>query len=594
MASTRTKQQRRKANKRGKSQVMTLQFREVDELAFVGCEYKPMVYWMKGNSMVNGLSTAVEVELLYEDLQPVKKPATIVGLERKHVLSRPLALPFRFKESSLHHDNKKFRLRVRATGNFAGLVEPAVSKPISVIKYKLHVENELPKQFFKDQGGRERRMELRVQLKDAYDKPVRLPKPMPLVAQLCYEKTHDLVPNQHDILKFKHAEPKIGRDGQATILFRIEEVSSRHQRQNFQMYITPDIERCPLNGDVLAVYSSAVTVRSKETGKTNRKRPRKMQYPRPGVAPQIGKCMEDALAASKRMRLDPGASVKGAIDNLIYWSTHTCDVIRSIQAQHVGYGVNSDGSENFGFKIYRCPSCSVCSCDTKIEHKSDCTLNKVLELYEETVGPGVASILKSLEGPALPDTVQHQHDPHDPLAALPLESVDPNQDPVPPPQLPPPNPALVRFSSRDSLTAMIGSIFSSTHSPLPMDFNSAQSPLVGANSPRLHFMEGEHCVHYVYKKHFHNGQTNLGYPAFDKRSKLNGFFSENSHAVGLEESIEYLGLSELKLHPNKVHQVEKEFAKLSMQTPTSEDLIKCVGDYAGLSQMKQDLVSRGR
>jgi len=73
MASTRTKQQRRKANKRGKSQVMTLQFREVDELAFVGCEYKPMVYWMKGNSMVNGLSTAVEVELLYEDLQPVKK-----------------------------------------------------------------------------------------------------------------------------------------------------------------------------------------------------------------------------------------------------------------------------------------------------------------------------------------------------------------------------------------------------------------------------------------------------------------------------------------------------------------------------------------
>merc|ERR1719181_994782 len=130
---------------------------------------------------------------------------------------------------------------------------------------------------------------------------------------------------------------------------------------------------------------------------------------------------------------------------------------------------------------------------------------------------------------------------------------------------------------------MIGSIFNNTLSPFA-EFNSAQSPLVG--SPRLlPFMEGEHCVHYVYKKHFHNGQTNLGYPTFDKRCKLNGFFSETSRAVGLEESIAYLGLSELKLHPNKVHEVEKEFQKLSMQTPpseSSEDLIKCVGDYGGL------------
>merc|ERR1739845_115930 len=99
------------------------------------------------------------------------------------------------------------------------------------------------------------------------------------------------------------SQPEIGKDGEATISFRIEEVSSRHQRQNFKLHIAPDIHRFPLSGDVLDVYSSSVNVRSKRTAKTTRKRSRQIEYPRPGISPLIGKSMEDALKESKRVRL---------------------------------------------------------------------------------------------------------------------------------------------------------------------------------------------------------------------------------------------------------------------------------------------------
>jgi len=582
---------------------MTLQFRGVGELAFVDHKYEATVYLMKGRKLITGVSVMLEVELLYEDGTPASD--TLLCLESKKLrIGKPLhhaKLIYHFKESSLFHGNRKFRLRVRSKEKFPGLL-PAVTEPISVIKYKLGISNLLPVEFFKDQGGRDKHMALEVQLTDATGKSVRLSKSMPLIVQLCYEKSHRLVPNQADILKIMdNSMPKIGRDGRAKVLFRIEEVSSRHQRQNFILYIAPDEERCPLNGDVLAAYSSAVTVRSKQTGPTNRKRTRKMQFPKPGVGPQIGKCLEDAMVASKRARV-AASDPKQASQQLIQWATLTCDMLRSIQSQHIGYELNSDGSPNLQLKTYRCPSCYQSSSGQQNNHTSDCTLNKILSMYTERVGPGIACILNSLtDDQSLIGSEQENvsrgsenMDPkQDPVAPPPVERLDPahtKQDPVPPAPL-------ERFSSEHSLSGIPFNSYQDSPVPLLLERFSSQNSvseiwkdthpsLLDVDSPR--FLESEQMIHYVYMKCFHNGATNLGFPAFDKSCKLKGFFQEKM--AGLHDSAGYLPLSPLNVKPSKVHEIQKEFAnKVSTKTPSSDDSIKCLLNYKDLSQMKEDI-----
>ena len=366
----------------------------------------------------------VEVDVLYEDgtlakgrvLQLLAKDF-LIGKQSPH-----LELSYRFKESSMLHGNRKFRLRARPKEKYPGFL-PAVTEPISVIKYKLNVTNKLPKQFFKDQGGRDKSMHLKVQLTDGQGKCVRLQRRMPLAVLLCYEKELQPVLNQAKILNLMgKSTPHIGTNGESEIVFRIEEVSRNHQRNNFVLCIAPDVQRCPLNRNVLKVYSSGVKILSKPWGTGVRKRARKMQYFQPGISPQIGKCMEDALAASKRPRVAPSDS-KQAIDNMIKWSTYTCDVLRSMQCQPIGYELNSDGSPNVDLKIYRCPSCYQCFTDRQKNHTSDCTLNKVLTMYTECVGPGIADIMKSNnDGEECASRVFESQKKYQPVIGLEFES----------------------------------------------------------------------------------------------------------------------------------------------------------------------------
>jgi len=438
-------------------------------------------------------------------------------------------------------------------------------------------------------------MKLQVKLTDVRGRCVRLQRSMPLAVQLCYEKTRQPVSNQAEILKLMGGlPPQIGTNGRAEISFRIEEVSSRHQRQKFVLCIAPDVERCPLNGNVLAVYSSGVTILSKPTGTNTRKRSRKMQYFQPGISPQIGKCMEDALAASKRPRValsDP----KQAIDDIIKWSTYTCDVLRSIQCQPIGYELNCDGSPNTNLKIYRCPSCYQSSTGQQNNHTSDCTLNKILTMYTERVGPGIADILKCKE------------DDEESLARL--------------------------FESKQNDEAVIGSA-NTGHKDAPgagnnfnnslgvegltIDFHNSPglAALTAQDSPRSmslavphlverfsslseiwkdndvdspRFLNSDQMVHYVCMKKFHNGATNMGFPAFDKSFKLTGFFQENAGIF--RQEVIHLSLPSLNIETRKVREVEKEFKKnISLGRSDSEGLIKCVKNYKNLSEMKQDMI----
>ena len=599
-----------------------LQLRGVSKLAFVDYMYNATVYLMEGAKMKTGVSVMLEVELLHDD--GTSASATVLHLESKNLhIGKPfphLQLSYRFKETSLLHSNRKFRLQVRPKGNYPGL-QPVMSEPISVIKYKLEINNLLPEEFFKDQGGRDKRMQLQVQVTDARGKPVRLSKCMPLVINLCYEDSRGPVPNQREILKImSKSTPKIGTNGKAQILFRIEEVSSRHRRKKFILCIAPDVERCPLNGDVLEVYSSGVTVRSKQTGKICKKRSRKPKLPPAGISPDIGKSFEEALAASKRQRV-ARSNPKQSIDNLIKWATYTCDVLRSIQCQPIGYGLNRDGSPDLNMQIYRCPACYQSSSGLANKHTSDCTLQKILTMYNESVGPGIADIMQTESvappsadlthagsvGPEIADIIESKTAGHP--AAMDCEESGDDQDSVPSPRATAPPSDGGNFNNghgldqlRIDLNNSLGfgeatfqaSPLSGDSGPVPAFYERASSlhemfagthpPLVDIESPR--FQECEHMVHYVYTKNVHNGVTILGFPAFDKAGNLKGFLQENANA--LYEPVIYLALSSLSLHASKVREVEKEFTD-AMPLPNSKQCIKCLDDYESLSEMKKGM-----
>jgi len=546
---------------------------------------------MEGGKMKMGVSLMVEVELLYED-GTLANGAALQLESKDFVIGKPLPhiqLSYRFKESSLLHGNRKFRLRARPKNKYSSFL-PAVTEPILVIKYKLNVINSLPEQFFKDQGGRDKSMQLKVKLTDVRGKCVRLQRSMPLIVQLCYEKTRQPVPNQAEILKLMGGStPQIRTNGRTEILFRIEEVSSRHQRNKFVLCIAPDVERCPLNGNVLAVYSSGVTILSKPTGTTTRKRARKMQYFQPGISPQIGKCMEDALAASKRPRValsDP----KQAIDDVIKWSTYTCDVIRSIQCQPIGYELNSDGSPNTDLKIYRCPSCYQSSTGQQNNHTSDCTLNKIITMYTERVGPGIADILKCKEDDeesvarvfeskqndeAVIDSANTGHE--DAVAPSPAADNDFN------------NSLGIEGLTIDMHNSPCLAALTAQDGPVPqLERFTSLSEIWDKDVDSPCFLDSDKMVHFVFMKLFHNGATNMGFPAFDKSFKLTGFYQENAGVF--RQSVIHLSLDSLKIQTSKVREVEKEFKKnISLGTSDSKGLTKCLKDYKNLSEMKQDI-----
>ena len=169
----------------------TLQIRpEPPASMFAGHHYTSHVYLLdSANQLVTGVTFGLNVRLLHED-------ESVASDRIMHLNSRNLSInkqgnaqfSYYFAETSLLHGNKRFKLRVGGKGSHAFL-PPAISTPIRVIRHQLQVCNSLPTEWFKDQGGRDKHMNLEVQLQDFTRQPVAIPDNIPLVVSLVYEKT---------------------------------------------------------------------------------------------------------------------------------------------------------------------------------------------------------------------------------------------------------------------------------------------------------------------------------------------------------------------------------------------------------------------
>jgi hypothetical protein len=181
----------------------------------------------------------------------------------------------RINESSMQHKNRRFRLRVAVDAKALGAeasryasIQPIFSREMTVIRLRLKILNEIEKLWYKDEGGRDKCIQMAVELLDADLRPVGVPSARiqrcPLEVTLLYAGGSDEPVKKTGILRvMDDCDLTVGLGGRARVSLRIEDVSKNHQNQPFRVRVGPDTTRCPLNFDIAADVSSEVVVRSK-------------------------------------------------------------------------------------------------------------------------------------------------------------------------------------------------------------------------------------------------------------------------------------------------------------------------------------------
>ena len=171
-------------------------------------------------------------------------------------------------------DNQRFILQAHAKIEGAAVV--LESHPMRAMTYHLNIENdgildhddaESKKSkdkaavWYKDEGGREKCIQLNVTMVDAKGATVK-DRPVRLKCVLKYDDSGMQVINQ-DILKLwtdssgfavgaGHGPVIELKKGVARIKARIEDVSKNHQGQSFRIEVGPDVEESPTDCDVSA------------------------------------------------------------------------------------------------------------------------------------------------------------------------------------------------------------------------------------------------------------------------------------------------------------------------------------------------------
>lgn len=175
---------------------------------------------------------------------------------------------FRISEVTMNHENKKFRLVFRAKLETSSSSLQASSDFMQCIRHRLSIieENSTTYTWYKDEGGKDKCIELRVHLKDADDKIVRN-RNVPLKATLVY-RSGQSVPLQAILSVSPDSRLTLDESLDGAILrLRINEVSTRHQGQMFQVLVSPDLSVSPSFGDISSAVSSPVDVKSKRNNK---------------------------------------------------------------------------------------------------------------------------------------------------------------------------------------------------------------------------------------------------------------------------------------------------------------------------------------
>eukprot|EP00946_MAST-07B_sp_MAST-7B-sp1_P005212 g5212.t1 len=185
--------------------------------------------------------------------------------------SHPFQLVVRAKESPKGASPKSKNSASSSPKILAG-----TTRPLSVVEHKLSIVEPLVETWYKDQGGRDKCLELKIHLKNRAGELV-TNRIVPLTITLHYDivgrpparPTH----RNHTIalLQMTTKCDANCRKGKACIRVRINDVSKNHQSRAFVIKVGPDLAADPTVFNVAATWSTPVSVKSKINTSKKRK-----------------------------------------------------------------------------------------------------------------------------------------------------------------------------------------------------------------------------------------------------------------------------------------------------------------------------------
>jgi hypothetical protein len=254
---------------------------DIDAFPFINTPFDITVYLSDSNDQLfqGNIDIPLQVSLCGDDNKPVDGADSIICISPGNVSigkSGTATLRVTLKKLSMAVGNKKFKLLVSASTVKEYYIKPVSSPLLTCVLYKLCVSEENSSQFvwFKDEGGREKCIELSVSLRNSAGEIVRRRK-VKLKMTLCYSSGVEVSREAQKILTMpEDSSAKIISEdsGETTVRYRINEVSKTHQSQAFCVLISPDVSTSPMNADIAPCTSTPVEVRSKRNNTNKRGR----------------------------------------------------------------------------------------------------------------------------------------------------------------------------------------------------------------------------------------------------------------------------------------------------------------------------------
>lgn len=254
----------------------------------------------------------------------------------------------------------------------ARVVRGVSTRPTQLVNYKIRatVEEDWGSVWYKDEGGRDKSMEVFVAIYDK-DGQLKTGENIPLCPVLCYKVDKDasetMVANQDILRTLGSANILLDKDtGRTRLRFRVEDVSKNHQGQDFILKITPDT-RSKRYKDIAPAYTPAVNVRSKRnkrsrggstrvSGKPGNDIPgRSSDSPsatRQRITGSFGAGGQETLRSSsgaQNVPLNPADAnrLQQAMRGIIGWADEVVNGLYPLQWQVLGYQQHPDGTPDY-------------------------------------------------------------------------------------------------------------------------------------------------------------------------------------------------------------------------------------------------------
>jgi len=302
------------------------------------------------------------------EAEPIEgSSSSITILEEPRISSSRRSGRVRVRVSSDRETVVKVRLSSKEQ-----LVNSVYTREIRLVRYKIRVlaSDSWSSVWYKDEGGRDKSMEVNVGLFDASG--TRVNEKLPLKLVLCYygETDEHFEVSKQDIFRTLGKLESYKLDGgKARIRFRIEDVSKNHQGQNFCLKVGTDTSY------VAPGYSPAVSVRSKRnkrqrTGSTaSRSNADYTQRNTPTAynsssAPQ----RQGLYSESQSMSQHPPNPTRGvpdgpeqdllreAVNGVSQWVEEVVNGLYPLQWQVLGYAQYADGSPDYNRPYHNMPN----------------------------------------------------------------------------------------------------------------------------------------------------------------------------------------------------------------------------------------------